>query len=216
MGSRQSWHFGLRSTPRGKQKKIAESQAGCIMLIMYDHVAYTSRALCSRQIVGPPSPQLFLGTADAPPFETLGSCGHVVISFTASPVFAGAWRLLHGEAPSLTAPEQSSSIKCWVCLPTVLPQPAFVPVEGRVQHMINYAMIISLTRSQSAAASQARSFSQGSCIVNYIYIYIHDAFLPGDSGIPVQIQDKCRNVSLMNLQENIWFNIWILYVHEHL
>lgn len=158
---------------------------------MYDHVAYTSRALCSRQIFGPPSPQLFLGTADAPPFETLGSCGHVVISFTASPVFAGAWRLLHGEAPSLTAPEQSSSIKCWVCLPTVLPQPAFVPVEGRVQPMINYAMIISLTRSQSAAASQARSFSQGSLhgIVMYRQFYIHDAFLPGDSGIPVQIQD---------------------------
>lgn len=174
MGSRQSWHFGLRSTPRGKQKKIAESQAGCIMLIMYDHVAYTSRALCSRQNFGPPSPQLFLGTADAPPFETLGSCRHVVISFTASPFFAGAWRLLHGEAPSLTAPEQSSSIKCWVCLPTVLPQPAFVPVEGRVQPMINYAMIMSLTRSRSAAASQARSFSQGSLhgIVMYRQFYI--------------------------------------------
>ena len=170
MGSRQSRHFGLRSTPRGKQKKIAESQAGCIMLIMYDHVAYTSRALCSRQIFGPPSPQLFLGTADAPPFETLGSCGHVMISFTASP----AWRLLHGEAPSLTAPEQSSSIKCWVCLPTVLPQPAVVPVEGRVQPMINHAMIISLTGSRSAAASQARSFSQGSLhgIVMYRQFYI--------------------------------------------
>eukprot|EP00435_Cladocopium_sp_Y103_P064792 s369_g26.t1 len=88
MGGRQSWHFGLRSNPRGKKKRrlqglkqIASWPASTCCVISYFVVTQVA-----------PSPKTPLGCFWAwltrLRLKLIGSCDHV-----------GAWRLLHGEEP---------------------------------------------------------------------------------------------------------------------